>query len=68
MKIDNDPFWIVGLEMQGIYGSAVNTESNFFKTGREAVLEIGREGFRIKNHVLLAKVKDAAADNETQNY
>ena len=67
MKINNDPFGIVSLEMQGIYGSAVNIESNFVKTGGETILEVRREGFRIKNHVLLAEVKDAAADDEAQN-
>jgi hypothetical protein len=50
--------------MQRVDGSAVNAESNFVKTGRETVLEIGREDFRIKNHVLLTEVKDTAAYDE----
>ena len=58
---------IVILEMQGVNGSAVNAESYFVKTGGKTILEIGRERFRIKDHVLLTEVKDATSDYETPN-
>ena len=72
MKVEHNPFGMIGFEIQGRDHCAIGGQCDLFEAPWEGEREIGREDFGVEDQVLLLSVQgstdqDVAADGNTSD-